>query len=62
MYNVQLQGLQRRMVLVVIFFSYFLNKIILLCGCYMGPGARCGSYTWPMVAANSMWKSFLKYE
>ena len=21
-------------------------------------GSRCGGYTWPMIAANSIWKSF----
>ena len=28
----------------------------------MGPSARCGDYTWPVLGAYSIWKSFPEYE
>ena len=43
-------------------FWYFLDYYFLLCCCYMWPSARCGNYISPFLCANSIWKSFLKYE
>ena len=57
-----LHRMQRRMISVVIFFV-FLDYYFLLYCCYMYcPSARCGNYISPFLCANSIWKSFLKYE
>ena len=53
---------QLKQVLVGIFSSYFLNKIVFLCCYYELPSARCEGYAWPTLTANSIWKSFLKCE
>ena len=57
----QSHGVQRRMVLVDIFLEFF-KLFFLLCCWYMRPSVRCGGYTWPVLTATSIWKSFLKYE
>ena len=44
------------------FFRIFGVYYFLLCCCYMRPSARCGIYISPFLCANSIWKSFLKYE
>ena len=44
------------------YFRIFLNLIILLCCCYILPSAQYGGYTWPMLTANSILESFLKYK
>ena len=55
-------GVQRRMISMDIFFSYFWDYYFLLFCCYMWPSARCGNYISPFLFATSIWKSFLKYE
>ena len=40
--------------------SISLKLSFLLCCCYMLPSAQCRDYTWPMLTAKSIWKSFLK--
>ena len=47
-------------------FSNFWNLFFFVCFCYMyirpTCSTRCGSWTQPMLNANCIWKSFLKYE
>ena len=46
----------------VVNLSQILKLFVLLCCCQGRPSARCGSYIRPSLAANIIWKSFLKYE
>ena len=54
------QGAQRRMVSVVNFFVFLKLLIFAFLLIYV-TGVRFGCYAWPISAANSLWKSFLKH-
>ena len=57
----QTRGVQRRMVLGVnflLFLNYFFFSFVVA----IFDNAPCGGYTWLMLTAISIWKSFLKYE
>ena len=60
--DVKKQWVQLRMFLVVNFFDILKLRFFLLCVCYICPSARYGGYTLSMVTADSIWKSFPKYE
>ena len=51
----QYRGVQRRMVLVINCYFFFLFDVVF-------DLAQYGGFTWPVLTANSIWKSFLKYE
>ena len=57
---VPMHGVQRRMISVDNFFVFL--RLLFFCFVVAIPSARCGNYISPLLCANSIWKSFLKFE